>query len=54
MYDRLIKNWISTVLGTVIIIVGIYLLITNKIDVPSFVILEGTGVLLAGLKYKRG
>ena len=53
MYDRLIKNWISTVLGTVIIGVGIYLVATTKIDVPSFVILEGVGAFIAGFKYKK-
>lgn len=53
MYDRLIKNWISTALGTIIIGTGIYLLIDSKITVEGFVILEGLGAIIAGFKYKK-
>lgn len=53
MYDRFIKNWLSTALGTSIIIFDMYLLAAGKVDVPSFTVIFGLGAVVAGFKYKK-
>jgi len=48
--NYVIKNWITTVVGVVLVLAGLVLLVIDKLDGGDFAIVSGVGAGLMGAK----
>lgn len=53
MYNRFVKNWISTAIGIIIILASLVMLYMGKIDTNQFLLVAGFGAGIAAIKYKQ-